>query len=83
MSSRPIVVPELDKVNHWNDTIYSKWHSSNHITKTTRDHPLLPNQVFLLEQKGVNDHHTWAIAKSYPAASTILEKLIKNWGPLV
>jgi hypothetical protein len=83
MSSRPIVVPELDKVNHWNDTIYSKWHSSSHITKTPRDHPLLPNQVFLLEKKGANDQHTWAIAKSYPAASTILEKLIKNWGPLV
>jgi hypothetical protein len=80
---KPIVVPGWDKGIDWETSIYAKFHSTRNtdLFQTPHNHPVLPNQIYLREINW-ETNHTWAIAKSYPEASAILEKLIDNWGSL-
>ncbi len=83
MSQKPIVVPGWNSAIDWHASVYAKLHSYRNIdiNKTSPDHPVLPDQRYLRENNSLADH-TWALAKSYPEASAILEKLIDKWGAL-
>jgi hypothetical protein len=81
--NNPRVLPGWDQGVPWDSSIYAKFHSKRDkdLLRTPNDHPLLPNQIYLKE---INQetNHTWAIAKSYDEATTILQKLVGNWGSL-
>ncbi len=83
LSLKPIVLPGWDSGIDWQSSIFSEFHSEEkrNIEQTHSNHPVLPDQLYLRENNSVSKH-TWAIAKSYLEASSILEKLNDNWGPL-
>jgi hypothetical protein len=81
--SNPRVLPGWDRGIPWDASIYARFHSKRDkdLLRTPADHPLLPNQIYLREINW-ETNHTWAIAKSYDEATTILQKLNGNWGTL-
>ncbi|QHV01500.1 hypothetical protein [Synechocystis sp. CACIAM 05] len=80
LGANPLVVPGWDRGVPWDTSIYSQSHSkfNKDYLRTTADHPLLPNQIYLRESNG-KTHHTWAIAKSYEEATAIVQKLNGHW----
>jgi hypothetical protein len=86
--SNPLVVPGWDRGIPWEASIYATYHSklNKDYFRTPANHPLLPNQIYLKEINRETNHKwaiaTWAIAKSYDEATTILQKLVGNWGSL-
>ncbi len=79
----PLILPGWDRGIDWEKSFYAKIHSKhNRDYFTTPDnHPLLPNQIYLKEIEG-KTNHTWAIAKSYNEATTIVQRLHGNWQSL-
>ncbi|AIE73988.1 MULTISPECIES: hypothetical protein [unclassified Synechocystis] len=80
LGANPLVVPGWDRGVPWDTSIYSQSHSkfNKDYLRTSADHPLLPNQIYLRESNG-KTHHTWAIAKSYEEATAIVQRLNGHW----
>lgn len=80
---RPMrVFPAWDMGVLWQNTLFASAHSAEssdvEILRASTAHPVLPGQAFLRD----SSEQTWAIANSYEEASTLLEKLVGNWGAL-
>ncbi len=78
-----MVLPAWDRGLPWEQSIYAEFHSKSNknVLRSRPDHPILPNQPYLIELKE-ESQHTWAIANSYEDASRIVTQLHGHWGPL-
>ena len=83
LSNVPLILPGWDRGIDWEKSFYAKIHSkyNKDFFYTSEKHPLLPNQIYLKEIGG-EANHTWALAKSYDEANTIVQKLRGNWRSL-
>jgi hypothetical protein len=83
VGSNARVLPGWDRGIAWDASIYARFHSKRDkdLLRTPPDHPFLPSQIYLKEINW-ETNHTWAIAKSYEEATSIVQKLNVNWGSL-
>jgi hypothetical protein len=79
----PSVLPAWDQGIPWETSIYGKLHgkSNREVSRSSLDHPYLPNQPYLKEINGESTH-TWAIANDYHEAANIVTQINGHWGSL-